>query len=335
MASPERGLCGLGPAALGCDPRFGLPEQRVHLGEQRSGRRALPLERLDPAQSPQHRACLVHCSTVAVAFARVCVRIVSKGIRFFPNVAPTPDRHLGEARAAIDRGDGLAAVKSLDRARRGYLKHRDAEGLGVVLDMAALVDSHGDDRVRIADDNLVYAVKQNLRQETRLAARERREPWVDPFPDLQAPAEHTGLVLTRGAKVAIAIGVLAGTALVAAVVASPWLGGSDKAPTVTLRLLNDTQETVTVRGCDDPDCTTTWLDRRLGPGLEADSEVPSDELIAVFRVERPSGDVCLPVRVHDGYQRLDGSGALAVRLSLATPCPGTTVRPVPAESAPL
>ena len=260
---------------------------------------------------------------------------MSKGIRFFPSVAPTPDRHLGEARAAIDRGDGLAALKSLDFARRGYLKHRDAEGLAVVLDMAALVEPGGDDRARIARDNLVYAVKQNLRQESRRAARERREQWVDPFHDLQAPTEHTGLVLTRAAKVAIAIGVLVGTALVAGVVASPWLGGSNHAPKVTLRLLNDTQETVTVRGCDDPDCTTTWLDRLLSPGLEADSEVPSDELVAVFHVERPSGDVCLPVRVHDGFQRLDGSGALAVRLSLATPCPGTTVQPVPAESAPL
>lgn len=269
-----------------------------------------------------------------MACARVCVRTVSKGIRFFPSVAP-PDRHLGDARAAIDRGDGLAAVKSLDLARRGYVKHRDTEGLAVVLDMAALVDAGGNDRVRIAHDNLVYAVKQNLRQESRRTARERGEPWVDPFPDLQAPTEHTGLVLTRGAKIAIAIGVLAGTALVAAVVASPWLGGSNRAPKVTLRLLNDTPETVTLRGCDDPDCTTTWLDRRLGPGLEADSDVPSDELVAVFRVERPSGEACLPVRVHDGYQRLDGSGALAVRLSLATPCPGTTVQPVPAGSAPL
>jgi hypothetical protein len=250
-------------------------------------------------------------------------------------VAPTPDRHLGEARAAIDRGDGPAALKSLDQARRGYLKSRDTEGLGVVLDMAALVGASGDDRIRIRRDNLVYAVKQNLRQESRRAAQERREPWVDPFPDLQAPTEHTGLVLGRGAKTAIAAGVLVGTAIVVGILVSPWIGSSHSAPRVTLRLLNDTQETVTVRGCDDPDCTTTWLDRRLAPGLEADSEVNSDELLSLFRVERAGGADCLPVRVHDGYQRLDGGAALAVRLSLATPCPGTTVQPVPAQSAPL
>jgi hypothetical protein len=77
------------------------------------------------------------------------------------------------------------------------------------------------------------------------------------------------------------------------------------------------------------------MHRRLEPGLETDPEIASDKLIAVFRVERPGGDTCLPVRIHDGYERLDGSGALAARLSQATPCPGTTVLPVPAEGAPL
>ena len=106
--------------------------------------------------------------------ARVCVWTVTKGIRLFHAVAPTPDRELGEARAALDRGDGLTALKRLDRARRGYMKLRDAEGLGVVLDMAALVGPTEDDRVRIGRDNLEYAVKQNLRLESRRAARERR-----------------------------------------------------------------------------------------------------------------------------------------------------------------
>jgi hypothetical protein len=275
-------------------------------------------------------------ATVAVAVARVCVGTVSKGIRFFPAVAPTPDRDLGEARAAIDRGDRLAALKSLDRARRGYLKRRDAEGLGVVLDMTALVDRSGDDRVRIGRNNLEYAVKQNLRQESRRAARERREPWVDPYPDLQAPSEHTGLVLTRGVKVAIGVGVLVGTAVVAGILVAPWLTGSDTTPSVTLRLVNDTQQTVTVRGCDDDDCVTSWMRKELGPGLEVDAEVASDELVTLFRVERRSGgDECLPVRVHDGYQQLGGGSALATRLSEATPCPGTTVLPVPAEETPL
>jgi hypothetical protein len=305
----------------------------VHFREQRAGGRALALERLDPAQPPQHRACLVHAATVAVRFARMCVRTVSKGIRFFPAVAPTADRDLGEARAAIDRGDGLAALKSLDRARRGYLKGRDSDGLEHVLDMAALVDST-DDRARIGRDNLVYAAKQNLRQESRRAARERGESWIDPYPDLQAPSEHTGLVLTRPVKAAIGIGVLAGTALIVALVVAPWLSDSSSTPKVTLRLLNDTQETVSVRGCDEADCTTSWMHRELEPGLEADAEVSSDELVAVFRVERAIGDTCLPVRVHDGYKRLQGEGALAARLSQATPCPGTTVLPEPAEQTP-
>jgi hypothetical protein len=308
----------------------------MHLGEQRARWGALALERLDPAQPPHYRACFVHAATVAVAFARVCVWTVSKGIRFFPAVASTADRDLGEARSAIDRGDRLAALKSLDRARRGYMKRRDREGLGVVLDMTALVDPAGDERARIGRANLEYAAKQNLRQESRRAAREKGEPWVDPYPDLQAPSEHTGLVFSRGVKFAIAIGVLIGTALVGAILVAPWLAGSDTTPMVTLRLLNDTQTTVTVRGCNNDDCVTSWMHRELEPGLEVDTEVASDELVALFRLKRSGGeDECLPIRVHDGYQRLDGSGALAARLSEATPCPGTTVLPVPAEEAPL
>lgn len=142
-------------------------------------------------------------------------------------------------------------------------------------------------------------------------------------------------MLTRGVKAAIGIGVLAGTALVAAILVLPWVGSSSSSPSVTLRLVNDTQQTLTVRGCDDPDCTTTWMHRELGPGLEADSQVDANDLIDVFRVDRAGGDACLPVRVHDGYERAGGGVALAARLSQATPCPGTTVLPVPAENAPL
>jgi hypothetical protein len=305
----------------------------VHLRQQGARRRTLALERLDPAQPPQNSTCLVHAPTVAVPSARMCVRTVSEGIRFFPAVAPNADRDLGEARAALDRDDGLAALKSLDRARRGYLKGRDAEGLEHVLDMAALVDA-ADDPTRIGRDNLVYAVKQNLRQESRRASRERGELWVDPYSDLQAPTEHTGLVLTRGVKAAIGVGVVAGTALLVGIFILPWFSDSGSTPRVTLRLVNDTQETVTLRGCDDADCTTSWLHRELGPGLETDAEVPSDELVEMFRVERAIGDACLPVRVHDGYERLEGEGALAVRLSDATPCPGTTVLPEPSEQTP-
>jgi hypothetical protein len=267
-----------------------------------------------------------------MALARVCVRIVSKGIRFLPAVATNPDRDLGEARSAIDSGDSAAALRSLDRARRGYVKGREADGLGHVLAMTALVDTGADDRTRIGRDNLGYAVKQNLRHESRRSAQERGEPWDDPYPDLQAPSEHTGLALTRPVKTAIGVGVVAATALLVSILVVPWLVGSDATPKVTLRLLNDTQATVTVRGCDDPDCTTSWLRRELRPGLEADAEVARNELVTIFRVEQQGNDTCLPVRVHDGYEGLGDSGALAARLSEATPCPGTTVLPVPAES---
>ncbi len=263
--------------------------------------------------------------------ARVCVRIVSKAVRFLPAVAPNPDRELGEARAAIDRGDGLAGLKRLDQARRGYVKQRDPEGLDHVLLMAELVDI-ADDRARVGRENLVYAVKQNLRQESGRQAQERGDPWNDPYPDLQAPAEHTGLVITRSVKIAVGLGVVLGTVLLLAIFALPWFFESET-KTVTLRLVNDTPQTVTVRGCFDPECDSSWLNRELEPGQEADADVDPDDLVDLFKVERSGHeDACLPARVHDGYQQRDGGqGTLAIRLSEATPCPGATVLPEPAD----
>jgi hypothetical protein len=257
-----------------------------------------------------------------------------KGIRSVPTVASHPDRDLGDARSAIDRGDGKAALKSLDRARRGYLKARDAAGLAHVLDMAALVDT-ADERVRVGAENLAYAVKQNLRQESRRSAQQRGEPWVDPYPDLQAPTEHTRLVLTRRVKVLIGIGVLLAVVLITGAIVGLVLVDGNQT-TVTLRLVNDTKRQVTVSGCDDPDCLTPWLHRDVGPGLETDADVDADGFVQLFKVGRPGPDLCLPVRVHDGYLLLNGgSGALAVKLSEATPCPGATVLPEPTEQTPL
>lgn len=305
----------------------------MHLGEQRPGGRTLALEHLDPPKSLQHGPCLVHGVNVAAAVARVCVETVTKGIRFVPSVAASPDRDLGEARAALDRGDARRAVTSLDRARRRYLKQHDADGLEHVLAMAALVDDT-DERARIARQNLVYAAKQNLRQESRRRARERHEPWRDPYPDLQAPEEHTGLALTGGVKVAIGLGVLAALAIFVGFVLAAALGG-DTQKTVTLRLVNDTRQTIAVRGCDDPDCATAFMHRELGPGVRTEADVDADTLVQLFTFERAGKNECLPLRVHDAYQRLPGGGVLTARLSQATPCPGTTVLPRPAEPTPI
>jgi hypothetical protein len=264
----------------------------------------------------------------------VCAGNVSKGIRSFPTVASHPDGDLGGARDAIDRGESHAALKSLDRARRGYRKRHDVEGLEHVLDMASLVDAN-DDRARIGRENLAYAVKQNLREQSRLAARQRGEQWVDPYPDLQAPTEHTGLVLTRRVKVLIGIGVLFAVFLIiSAIVGFAFI--DENRTTVTLRLVNDTQRSVKVRGCDDQDCFAPWLHREVGPGLETDTDVDSDDFVELFKVEQPGPDLCLPVRVHDGYLQLNGGpGALAIRISDATPCPGATVLPELTEQTPL
>ncbi|HET7759514.1 MAG TPA: hypothetical protein VFK62_06285 [Gaiellaceae bacterium] len=251
-------------------------------------------------------------------------------------MAASPDRDLGDARAALDRGDGRRALASLDRARRGYLKQHDPEGLEHVLDMAALVDD-ADERTRVARRNLDYAVKQNLRQESRRRARERDEPWHDPYPDLRAPEEHTGVAVTRGARVAIGVGVLAALAAVVGLVLAGALGG-ESTKTVTLRLANDTDQTVRLRGCDDASdlgCTTTFMDRQVAPGARTETDVNADTLVQLFMFERGGAKECLPLRVHDAYQRLGGDGVLTAKLSQATPCPGTTVLPQPAAQTPI
>jgi hypothetical protein len=237
-------------------------------------------------------------------------------------LAASPDRELGAARAAIDRGDAEAALKSLDRARRGYLGQDDTEGLEHVLDMVSLVDGT-EARLRLGRENLAYAVKQNVRQVTRRKAQQRGEAWSDPFPDLQAPTAHTGIVLTRGVKLWIGVGVLAAIAAIVGLVLANVLIDSGPKTTVTLRLENDTGRAVTVRACADGLCPS----REVGPGEETETEVDANTLVQVFRLEQPGPDECLPLRVHDGYQAFARPVTLVATLSQATPCPGTTVLP--------
>jgi hypothetical protein len=245
-------------------------------------------------------------------------------------VAASPDRDLGEARAAIDRGDSRAALEGLDRARKGYAGAADSEGLEHVLDMTALVDP-SDDRARIGRDNLAYATKQNLRQESRRRARQLGRPWTDPFPELQAPSEHTGVALTRGVKIAIGVGVLLTIAAFVGFVVVSALVDDETGHTVTLRVANDTGHSVTVRACEDASCDTSFSHQELAPGEVALARVGANRLVQVFRLEGDGPDACLPLRVHDAFQ-LGGGDSYAAKLSQATPCPGTTVLPLPAES---
>jgi hypothetical protein len=244
-------------------------------------------------------------------------------------VAPNPDRELAEARAAIDRDDPRAALKRLDRARRGYLKRHDTDGLEHLLLLADVLEP-AEEHARIGRTNFVYAVQQNLRLESRRHARQTGQPWNDPYPDLQAPTEHTGIALTRLVKVAIGIGTaLAAIGLVAFIVL-PFLISSDST-SVRVRLLNDTRADVSVNGCIDPSCdsSASWMHADLGPGLSTERNVDADDLIDAFRYKRSGAHVCLPLRIHDAYIRHGSDSAIVLvgRLSQATACPGRTVLP--------
>ena len=84
-----------------------------------------------------------------------------------------------------------------------------------------------------------------------------------------------------------------------------------------------------MRGCNDVDCVSTWMHADLGPGLATERDVPADDVVDTFRFGRGGEDACLPLRVHDAYNRYgsDPGVILVARLSRATPCPGITVLP--------
>ena len=246
-------------------------------------------------------------------------------------MAPNPDRELAEARACIDRGDGAGAVKRVDRARRGYLKQHDSAGLEHLLVLADVLPT-ADERARIGRDNLVYAIKQNLRLESRRQAQQQGLTWQDPYPDLQAPTEHTGIVFTRTVKLWIALGTGLVTAVIVAIFTLSAIFSTTETE-VTLRLVNNTRDPVEIRGCNDPDCVSTWMHADLDPGLRTERQVPADDIVDLFKVKR-NGDSnqCLPVRVHDGYELAgeQSSQILVAKVGDATECPGRTVLPKPA-----
>ena len=242
-------------------------------------------------------------------------------------MARNPDRELAEARACIDRSDEGGALKHLDRARRGYLKRHDTDGLEHLLLLADVLEAP-DEASRIGRDNFVYAVKQNLRLESRRHAQQQGEQWTDPYPDLEAPTEHTRIAFTRPVKLAIGLATVLGALVLLAIFILP-LAFSSGETTVTVRLLNDTSRNVTVRGCDDSDCTSTWMHAELDSGRTTERDVPTGDLLDTFRFKREGEDACLPLRVHDAYNRYgsDPSVILVARLSRATTCPGITVLP--------
>jgi hypothetical protein len=242
-------------------------------------------------------------------------------------VAPNPDRELAEARAAIDRGDARAALKRLDRARRGYAKAHDADGLEHLLMLADVLDT-AEERTRIGRTNLDYAIKQNLRQESRRQALLAGESWVDPYPALEAPTEHTRIAFTRGVKTAIAIATVLGAVVLVAIFVLPFVFSSSTTE-VTVRLVNDTPAKASVSGCDDPTCASTWTNADLSPGLTTERTVAADDLLDVFTFDQNGHDLCLPLRIRDAFVRhgSDTSVVLVGRLSKATPCPGKTVLP--------
>jgi hypothetical protein len=254
---------------------------------------------------------------------------VTKALPSFHAVAPNPDRELADARAAIDRGDERQALRHLEQARRGYAKRHDFPGLEHLLVLCDVLEG-ADDQTRIGRANLDYAIKQNLRFESRRRASAMGEPWQDPYPGLAAPTEHTGIRFGRAVKLAIAAGVVLALAAIAALVLAAVLSSPARETDTTLRLVNDTRVRTSILGCNEQSCDTTWTHADLDPGLSTERDVPVDDVVDYFRIELPGGtERCLPLLIHDAYLRggRDSSLVLVARLSRATPCPGRTVLP--------
>ena len=250
-------------------------------------------------------------------------------------MTPTPDRELAEARACIDRGDENGALKHLDRARRGYVEQHDVAGLEHLFVLADVLDA-ANERLRDSRENLVYAIGQNIRAETRRAAQLSGKPWQDPYPDLQAPTSHTRISLTRGVKIAIGLGVALTTAAIVAFFTLPAFVDVDQEVTpVTLRLVNDTKQPAVVADCLLPDCSVRGSRKSVGAGRKLERIEFSDDDIDVFSVRQRGAATCLRVRVQAGYKRAgsDPELTLVARLSQATPCPGTAIIPKAAPAS--
>jgi hypothetical protein len=241
-------------------------------------------------------------------------------------MARNPERDFGEARERIDRGDTLGALKTLDRARKGFAAREDVEGLEHVLALGDLVGD-GNDRIQAARANLVYAAKQNLRGATRKTALRAGRPWVDPYPDLEAPVEHTRIAITRGVKFWIGVAVLLGSLAIAAYIAVVIAFGSTSSSELPVVVTNDLSQTIDVRWCDDQSCNFPIESHELAPGGTAEFDLPSDDLLDLL-VVRNSGSKyrlgCMSLAVEETV-RNRGSEVWRLPVSRMSPCPGVPI----------
>lgn len=101
--------------ALGADPRFGLGEERAHLGEDVLGPSTLFVEELDPAESLEHAAGLVHPPTVASYCARDRACSVTILRRRRPQRADAWTAKAAAGRGRRPRSDSSSAATSAPR----------------------------------------------------------------------------------------------------------------------------------------------------------------------------------------------------------------------------
>ena len=248
------------------------------------------------------------------------------------------ERELDAARAAYEQNDPFRALRRLDRARRDAVGRRNEEQLNRVLEFAGGVIAR-DERTEIERENVIYAVRQNLRQISRRRAYEDEREWVDPFPDLETPRPQTRTFVSRGLKfwigVGVAVGVLVAAAFVAAIVAGAFDTSGDA---LRLRIRNDSPRVVRMKWCDTAACDGEYDPLgtlRLDPGEYRRFDLPADDVVDLFVLEDANGDRigCLPVRVDATYAKLPLKRMLTVvRVSEATPCPGEIVDPMPVFS---
>jgi len=212
-------------------------------------------------------------------------------------VARDFERSFAAARVAYEGNDTRNALRELERARRAALKQRDEEQLRRVLDFADGSLAR-DEQTEIERENLLYSVRQNLRQVSRLRALRGGDPWEDPFPDLAAPQAHTRTFISRGVKFWIGVGVLFGTllaiAFVVALIAGAFSSGGDS---LRLRIRNDTSGRVTIDWCDtvacngdsrpSTDCTSTRASTRVKIFVQTTWSTCSS-----CRARRSGGSVC-------------------------------------------
>ncbi len=106
----------------------------------------------------------------------------------FERARQRAEAELARARTALDANDHVAALDSLEHARRDFLGARDLAGMRELRGVVEEAYRECDPKDEPMFEQLLYASGQNVRFLSRRRAAEAGVPWEDPHPELDDPS---------------------------------------------------------------------------------------------------------------------------------------------------